>query len=92
SIQREAPKLPQKRNPRNKERINYNLESLSKKSVSINSINNNSNNSRKRNPRNKERINYNIESLSEKSTLPSAPKESFGSGLGLSPYLFEQTR
>ncbi|CAG8594371.1 16518_t:CDS:2 [Cetraspora pellucida] len=32
SIQRKAPKLPRKRNPRNKERINYNIESLSKKS------------------------------------------------------------
>ncbi|CAG8544038.1 25327_t:CDS:2, partial [Gigaspora margarita] len=33
SIQRKAPKLPRQRNPRNKERINYNIESLSKKSV-----------------------------------------------------------
>ncbi|CAG8726887.1 14011_t:CDS:2, partial [Racocetra persica] len=33
SIQREAPKLPRQCNPRNKERINYNIESLSKKSV-----------------------------------------------------------
>ncbi|CAG8465645.1 14585_t:CDS:2 [Cetraspora pellucida] len=40
-----APKLPRQRNPRNKERINYNIESLSKKSVSINSINNKRNDS-----------------------------------------------
>ncbi|CAG8804068.1 18070_t:CDS:2, partial [Dentiscutata erythropus] len=33
SIQRKAPKLPWQRNPRNKERINYNIESLLKKSI-----------------------------------------------------------